>query len=83
MVDFYSRRFMFCVSFVLCCLPLLQSCATDAQAAGAGTVYICTGPKAKVYHSTSKCKGLSKCSGEIKKISRSSTDRRGCRMCVK
>lgn len=32
-------------------------------------VYICTGKNAKIYHATSKCKGLNRYSGEIKAIS--------------
>lgn len=58
------------------------SCAT-AEAATTEEVYICTGPKAKVYHSTPKCKGLDKCSGTIKKVPKSSTKRRGCKICTK
>lgn len=59
---------------------LATSCAT-AEAA-TDEVYICTGPKAKVYHSTPKCKGLDKCSGKIKKVPKSSTKRRGCKICT-
>lgn len=46
------------------------------------TVYICTGPKAKVYHSTSKCRGLNRCSGDIKSISlkEAKKSRRACKM---
>lgn len=32
-----------------------------------GTVYICTGPKARKYHSNPNCRGLNRCSGSIKK----------------
>ncbi len=48
-------------------------------------VYICTGPKAKVYHATPKCKGLSKCSGDIKKVTLEEIQksRRACKLCVK
>lgn len=45
------------------------------------TVYICTGPYAKVYHSTLNCRGLSNCSGNIVETSESSTNRRACRIC--
>lgn len=31
-------------------------------------VYVCTGSKSKRYHKTNECKGLSKCSGSIKKV---------------
>ena len=36
---------------------------------GTKTVYICTGPKAQVYHSSATCRGMSRCSEEIKAIS--------------
>lgn len=36
--------------------------------AGDSYVYICTGPKAKRYHKTEKCRGLQNCSGEITKV---------------
>ena len=47
------------------------------------TAYICTGPYAKVYHSTSQCKGLNRCSGEIKKVSLEEIkeSRRACKIC--
>lgn len=49
------------------------------------TVYICTGPKATVYHYRSDCKGLNKCSGEVKKITleEAKKKRRACKICVK
>lgn len=59
----------------------VTSCATT-DAAQEESVYICTGPKAKVYHSTPDCKGLSRCSDTIKKVSKSSTKRKGCRICT-
>ena len=62
-------------------LPLL-SMKVDAPS---DTVYICTGPKAKVYHSTSKCRGLNRCSGDIKSISlkEAKKSRRACKICYK
>lgn len=44
-------------------------------------VYICTGPKAKVYHATEDCRGLERCSGEVKAVPKTSTRRRPCRIC--
>ena len=61
-------------------LMAAPSCST-AEAANGGEVYICTGPKAKVYHTSPNCKGLNKCSGSVKKVSRSSVKRRACRIC--
>lgn len=48
------------------------------------TVYICTGPNSKRYHSHSDCRGLGKCSGEIKEVSVSkakSMGRTPCKWC--
>ena len=48
------------------------------------TVYICTGPKAEVYHARKNCRGLNKCSGSIKTISLSKAvqmGRRACKIC--
>lgn len=59
-----------------------SSCVSADAANESGYVYICTGPKAKVYHSTPECSGLKKCSGTVKKVQRSSTKRRGCRKCT-
>lgn len=47
-------------------------------------VYICTGPAAKKYHKTDKCKGLNRCSGEIKKITLAEAkdkSRTPCKIC--
>lgn len=57
------------------------SARTSAEAAGTGYVYICTGPNAKVYHSTPDCKGLRKCSGEVKRVEKVSVNRRPCKVC--
>lgn len=57
------------------------SCAT-ADAATDQYVYICTGPKSKVYHSTPECSGLNRCSGIVKKVLKSSVKRRGCKKCT-
>lgn len=48
------------------------------------TVYICTGPNSKRYHSHSDCRGLGKCSGEIKEVSISKAESIGrtpCKWC--
>ncbi len=62
----------------LFCLPLLSMKVDTPE-----TVYICTGPKAEVYHSTTKCRGLNRCSGEIKAVSleKIKKSRRACRIC--
>ncbi len=63
------------------CLPLL-SMTTGVEESS--SVYICTGSKATVYHSSNKCRGLNRCSGEIKAISLADAKemgRRACKMC--
>lgn len=65
----------------LFCLPLLSmQVETPVK-----TVYICTGPKAQVYHATSKCRGLNRCSGDIKAVSLEDIkkSRRACKICYK
>lgn len=65
----------------------LQSVGNSTyDAAAEKVVYICTGPKAKVFHRTERCKGLNKCSGEIKKVPlKDARDmgRRPCKMCCR
>ena len=48
------------------------------------TVYICTGPKAEVYHSRTNCRGLNRCSDDVKKVTLSKAiemGRRACKIC--
>ncbi len=47
------------------------------------TVYICTGPKAVVYHKTKDCRGLSKCSDDVVSVSleKISKTSRPCKIC--
>lgn len=47
-------------------------------------VYICTGNSSKRYHKTSRCKGLRRCSGEIRKVTvdeAKSLGRTPCKIC--
>lgn len=59
--------------------------APDTSLSKADIVYICTGPKAKVYHRSKHCGGLNNCSGTVKavRLSEVSGHRRPCRKCVK
>lgn len=66
---------------LICGSLMFTSCLT-AEATSKGDVYICTSKSAKVYHSTPNCKGLNRCSKEIKKVSKSSIKRRGCKICT-
>ncbi len=48
-------------------------------------VFVCTGPKAKRYHSVEDCMGLSKCKGEVVEITIEEAEERGktpCHLCV-
>ncbi|MDY5632498.1 MAG: hypothetical protein SPF56_08435 [Bacteroidaceae bacterium] len=47
------------------------------------TVYICTGPKAAVYHKTMRCSGLNRCSGDVVPLSLSKAKEMGRRACKK
>jgi hypothetical protein len=44
-------------------------------------VYLCNGPSSKVYHRSGTCKGLSKCSTQIAKVSLSTAQGKGRRAC--
>ena len=44
-------------------------------------VFICKGPMSKVYHKSSRCKGLSSCSTEVYEIGVSEAKRMGRRAC--
>lgn len=49
-------------------------------------VYICTGPQSKRYHKTDNCKGLSRCSKTVKKVTVDKAidlGRTKCKMCYK
>ena len=49
-------------------------------------VWICTGPRSRKYHNSKYCKGLRKCSGELKSISISEAEsigRKPCKNCYK
>ena len=51
-----------------------------------GTVYICTGPKARKFHSSPNCRGLNRCSGNIKSLSVSVAQSKGftpCKICYR
>lgn len=60
---------------------IMTSCAS-AEAASAGYVYECKGPKSKVYHTTPNCKGLNRCSTKVVKVQKNTTKRRACKICA-
>lgn len=48
------------------------------------SVWICTGPKSKRYHATDRCRGLNRCSRELKQLSKAEAEERGytpCKIC--
>ena len=64
------------------CLFLSSSCAGSRH--NEVGVYICTGPRATVYHKTDECKGLLRCSRAIESIPLEEAEnmgRRPCRLC--
>jgi hypothetical protein len=68
--------------------PAIETIASqnEKQVYASEQVYICTGPSAKRYHKSASCRGLSRCSGEIIKVSKSEAQSRGktpCKMCYK
>ena len=48
---------------------VLVNVFTESGNSTNSVVYICTGPKAAVYHRTKHCSGLNRCSGDIVSVS--------------
>ncbi len=44
-------------------------------------VYICNGPKSEVYHNSSDCRGLNRCSTEVTSVSEQKAIQMGRRNC--
>lgn len=66
------------------CIPIASASIIKSSNSESQMVYICTGPQSRVYHKYDDCKGLSKCSEEIKKITldkAKSMKRRACKLC--
>lgn len=63
-------------------LSIFLLCATSDST----QVYICTGSTAYAYHKTTNCRGLKRCTGEIKKTSieqAKKENRKACKLCYK
>ena len=73
------------IATILCFAASTSLSCNDVKTQSSTTVYICTGPKAKVYHQYKNCKGLRRCSGDIKAVSldQAKKSRRACRICYK
>ena len=72
-------------TIVIICF-LVMALFSFRSAGGIHGVYICTGPTAYVYHKTNTCKGLRRCTGEIKKINieqAKNENRKACKLCYK
>lgn len=64
--------------------PIVCTSVDNVKEKEAQTVYICTGRSATVYHKTSKCRGLNRCSGSVKEVTiekAKSMNRRACKIC--
>lgn len=81
--DNYKKRN--CMKMILLfILPILMIGTSISSCTDSGKVYICTGPKSKVYHKSEKCKGLNRCSRDVKAISLEEAkkmNRRECKIC--
>ncbi len=71
-------------AILICILTVFATsfvcCSTESD----NKVYICTGSKSKRFHRTSDCMGLSRCSGDIERISKDEAIELGrteCRWC--
>ena len=66
------------LTLTLFAILLLSSFTLDNSSS---SVYICNGPKAKVYHSINNCRGLNRCSGDIVSVSLAKAKKMGRREC--
>lgn len=66
---------------IILALTLMLGAMVPAQAPQTNYVYICTGPSATTYHKTDECKGLNRCSREIKMVSIDKAKKMGRRPC--
>lgn len=72
------KKILISIVFLLVCI-----CAFTSDTKG---VFICTGGKSTKYHKTATCRGLSRCSGQIKKITIDDASKMGrtpCSICYK
>ena len=63
------------ISFLLLLISGTSSCDNSSK------VYVCTGKGAKVYHCCKSCKGLNRCSKQVKEVSLEEAKRIGRREC--
>ncbi len=69
----------------LAVMPALPMTRQESKACEAKqTVYVCTGPKSKRFHSSQSCRGLRNCSGQVVKMSKTDAQKAGytpCKIC--
>jgi hypothetical protein len=58
-----------------------SSAIVSKTAAATEYVYLCEGPYSKVYHASPDCKGLSRCSTRIEKVTLEEARKEGRRPC--
>lgn len=72
---------------VMVAVCTISACAPERkQKNQSEEVYVCTGPKSTRYHKTPDCKGLSRCSADIRQMTRQEAEAKHytpCRMCYK
>lgn len=66
---------------VLLFLSLLIFLSCSSYEVGRGYVYVCNGSKSYAYHYNPHCRGLSKCSTDLEKITEKEAIERGRRLC--
>lgn len=62
----------------------ISACAPERTQAE--MVYVCHGPKSKRYHKTDKCKGLCRCSTDIRQMTRQEAEAKHytpCKICYR
>lgn len=79
-----NKLFVFLLLILL--IPSCKNSKTENDIEGDEIVYICTGRLSKAYHIDEDCKGLKRCSGEIRPITKAEAkkiDRHFCNFCKK
>lgn len=64
----------------------ISACAPERTQSQTEKVYVCHGPKSKRYHRTPNCKGLCRCSTDIRQMTRQEAEAKHytpCRICYK
>lgn len=84
-----TKRLLYIAVVIGVCVFASAFVAADsgrsAEPSDSDIVYICTGSSSTRYHATSTCRGLSRCSGNIVKVTRKQAEdtykRTPCKIC--